>query len=266
MKKSMCLAVMIMLTFVSFLSAQENDPDWVRKYDCRLRNGSITIDGFGNEFAWQLAPEVGEFTWFNPPQDKADCTTVPNRTTAKMLWDDEYLYLLVAVDDRDIWSTMTEGDSQCLCLEETIEIFLDPDGDEKNYAEIHINCLNTINDLYIPQKNFTYENGEKVDFKDLYIWNVEGMQHAVMNYGTMNDDTDSDRGSVFEFALPWSGFGLVAGTANIPPKPGDVWRINVNRYERQTREKEDLSGWAPLERKGYHMPERFGYVTFVDEY
>ena len=48
--------------------------------------------------------------------------------------------------------------------------------------------------------------------------------------------------------------------------PGDIWRININRYERPTREKENLSGWAPLFRQGYHAPERFGYVRFMDKY
>ena len=91
------------------------------------------------------------------------------------------------------------------------------------------------------------------------------MQYGVMNYGTVNNKTDVDNGSVFEFAMPWKGFGKVAGSMNVPPAPGDVWRININRYERPTREGEDLSGWAPLERKSFHVPERFGYMRFVDD-
>ena len=266
MKKIFCLAVILSLTISPSLLSQTNDPDWVRRYDCKLKSGSIVIDGVGNEFAWQIAPEVGEFTWFNSGRDDAEGLKVPNRTTAKMLWDEDNLYFLIAVDDPDIWSTMTEGDKDCLCKEETIEIFIDPDGDERNYAEIHINCLNTINDINIPRNTFKYENGDPVDWKDLYSWTQEGMRYAVMNYGTINDKNDVDKGSVFEFSMPWKGFGMVAGSANIPPKPGDVWRINVNRYERPTREKEDLSGWAPLSRRSYHEPDKFGYVKFVDEY
>ena len=76
-----------------------------------------------------------------------------------MLWDNENLYFLIAVDDPDIGSTMTIRDRDCLCREETIEIFIDADGDTKDYAEIHINCLNTINDIWIPKNDFKFHDG-----------------------------------------------------------------------------------------------------------
>lgn len=264
MKALISVSLCLYGLMISPLYAQVENIDWERHYDCMIKSGSIVVDGMADEFAWQLAPEVGKFTRF---QGKGDLAT-NYRTTAKMLWDEDYLYVLVAVNDPDIWSTMTVGDKDCLCLEETIEIFIDADGDEKDYAEIHINCLNTINDIWIPKKDFKYHNGDPVDWPDLYSWTQQRMQHAVMNYGTVNNKTDVDKGSVFEFALPWKGFGKIAGTANIPPKPGDVWRININRYERP-REGEntiELSGWSPLKLHSYHVPERFGYVTFVDSH
>lgn len=146
MGKFLLLVILLTGAVLSYAKAETNDDDWVRRYDCRLRNGAIVVDGVGDEFAWMLAPDVGEFTWFNPPEDMKDCLKVRNRTTAKILWDDDNLYFLITVQDPDIYSSMTVRDVQCLCLEETVEIFIDPDGDEKDYAEIHINCLNTIND------------------------------------------------------------------------------------------------------------------------
>ena len=254
----------VLLVIASPLFAQVEDVDWERRYDCMLKGSSIVVDGIGNEFAWQLAPEVGEFTRFQKEGD----LTVQHRTTAKMLWDEDNLYVLVTVYDPDIWSTMTVGDKDCLCEEETVEIFIDPDGDELDYAEIHINCLNTINDIWIPSKEFKYRDGSPVDWPDLFSWTLEGMQHGVMNYGAVNDKTDVDQGSVFEFAMPWKGFGKIAGSANIPPKPGDIWRININRYERPREgdDKIELSGWSPLKLQSYHVPERFGYVRFVEKH
>ncbi len=271
MKKMILLVIFLLAGAPSLIYAQAADEDWVRRYDCRLRKGAIVVDGVGDEFAWQIAPEVGEFTRFQ----KKGQLVVPYRTTAKMLWDEDNLYFLISVDDPDIWSTMTVRDVECLCKEETIEIFIDADGDERDYAEIHINCLNTINDIWIPGKDFKYQDGSPVDWKNLYAWTQEGMQHAVMNYGTLNNKNDVDKGSVFEFAMPWKGFGKIAGSVNIPPVPGDVWRININRYERPREGNAalksgdtaaELSGWAPLELYSYHVPERFGYVTFVGEH
>lgn len=245
------------------LCSAQDDIKWERSYDCHVKTGSIVVNGVADEIAWQLAPEVGEFTRF---QKKGELG-VTHRTTAKMLWDEDNLYILVSVEDPDIWSTMTVGDKDCLCEEETVEVFLDPDGDGFDYAELHFNSLNTMNDLWIPQKTFKYRDGKPVDWKELYAWKLEKMQYAVMNYGTVNDRTDTDLGSVFEIAIPWKGLGKIAGSANVPPKPGDVWRININRYERSRSGDKDveLSGWAPLDLVTYHFPERNGYVKFVEK-
>jgi hypothetical protein len=263
MKRIPALLCMAVFGAAWAVQAQTPDIDWVRRYDCRLKTGSIVVNGMADEIAWQLAPEVGEFTRYQKPGQ----LTITHRTTAKMLWDEDNLYLLVTAEDPDIWSTMTTNNKECLCNEETIEVFLDPDGDGFDYAEIHFNCLNTFNDIWIPQKSFKYRDGSAVDWTDLYSWSIVRMQHAVMNYGTVNDPEDIDFGSVFEIAIPWKGLGKIAGSANIPPKPGDVWRINVNRYERsRTGDKElELSGWAPNNLQSFHVPERFGYVRFVDQ-
>jgi len=85
-----------------------------------------------------------------------------------------------------------------------------------------------------------------------------------MNYGTVNDKTDVDKGTVFEIAIPFKGLGKIAGSANIPPKPGDVWRMSINRYERSRGDDKELelSSWSP---PGFHSTERYGYVRFVGE-
>lgn len=246
--------------FIAMTVQAQEAPDWERHYDSAFARSPIVIDGLANELAWQLAPEVGPFTRFQHEDLRPH-----HQTMAKMLWDQEYLYFLIAVEDPDIWSTMVVGDKDCLCQEETIELFIDPDGDGKDYAEIHINGLDTINDIWIPSNEFKYASGDPVDWPDLFSWTQQGMRHAVMNHGTVNDSTDVDQGSVFEFALPWTGFGKIAGSANLPPQSGDVWRVNINRYERSrgAMPATELSGWAPLKLHSYHVPERFGYIRFV---
>ena len=260
MSKITCFVCLMVFTPIA-AQAQETD-NWQRKYDSAFTQFPPVIDGMGNELAWQLAPEVGSFTRFQHEDLQPH-----HQTVAKMLWDNDNLYFLIAVEDPDIWSTMLVRDKECLCREETIELFIDPDGDTNDYAELHFNALDTINDFWVPNNRFVYANGEKVDWDHLYSWTLQGMRHAIINHGTVNDSTDVDQGSVFELALPWSGFGKVAGSANIPPQPGDVWRININRYERPRGavRSQELSGWAPLKRHSYHVPERFGYVHFIED-
>ncbi|NKB69581.1 MAG: hypothetical protein GKR89_21130 [Candidatus Latescibacteria bacterium] len=249
----------VLVLWLAATSWAQESPEWERRYDCLFTDAPIVVDGVGDELAWQLAPAMGAFTRFQSDQLQPRW-----QTSAKMLWDREHVYFLIAVDDPDIWSTMEEGDKDCLCREETIEIFIDPDGDGTDYAEIHINGLDTINDIWIPKNDFKFADGSPVVWDDLYAWTQEGMQHAVKNHGTINDSTDVDQGSVFEFAMPWKGFGKIAGTAASPPQPNDTWRVNINRYERVWgEEKPELSGWAPLNLQSYHVPERFGWVYFV---
>ncbi|MBA7567457.1 hypothetical protein ES708_09169 [subsurface metagenome] len=268
MKTISLIVTVISILYVMSKAVDASEPDWVRRYDCRRAVGPVVIDGVADEFAWSNAPETGEFTRYQKDGDY----TVQYRTTAKMLWDDRYLYILVVVEDPDIWSTMKVRDVACLCEEETVEVFIDPDGDGLDYAELHINCLDTINDIWIPRvpgdNGFSNHDGLPVNWLDLYAWNIDGFRHALKNHGTVNNRNDTDRGSVFEMAIPWGGLGKIAGSAVTPPSPGDVWRMNVNRYERPRSGSDDLelSGWAPNDLQSYHVPDRFGYVTFISDY
>ena len=66
-----------------------------------------------------------------------------------MIYDDEYLYIAFIMEDQDVWGKKISwypGD-ECLCLEEVAEVFIDPDGDGRNYIEVEINPLQTVMDL-----------------------------------------------------------------------------------------------------------------------
>ena len=69
-------------------------------------------------------------------------------------------------------------------------------------------------------------------------------------------------------------FRSIADGRSLPPKDGDVWRIDCSRFEKIGRNREVLdpcAGWT-WNRHGHydsHIPEVFPYVTFsatpVDE-
>ena len=65
----------------------------------------IVIDGKLNEDAWKSVPPVDDFQfpwWTEGKKEK---------TKAKLLWDDRYLYVSFVCEDAHIWAEHTDRDS-----------------------------------------------------------------------------------------------------------------------------------------------------------
>jgi hypothetical protein len=88
---------------------------------------------------------------------------------------------------------------------------------------------------------------------------------VVNRVGPKKDKTD--RGWTAELAFPWKGLEWLRDGRSLPPKDGDVWRIDCSRFEKIGRDGEVLDpcvGWT-WNRHGHydsHIPEVFPYVTF----
>ena len=202
--------------------------------------GPIKVDGVFDEPSWRVATSTGAFR----ANDGSE--TVTSRVEAKMLWDDSNLYFAFECDDTDITATMTKRDEH-LWQEEVVEVFIDPDGDEKNYIELEVNPLGTFLDLFVltPVVPIPYES-----------YNIPA-HWAVKVDGTVQNSSDRDRGWKVELAVPLKE----AVTApNLPPKNGDKWRLNLYRIERKP--KDQLIAWSPTLKPSFHTPSRFGEVTF----
>jgi hypothetical protein len=82
------------------------------------------------------------------------------------------------------------------------------------------------------------------------------------------DPAPGDEKWVVEIAVPLENFARDA--AHMPPRDGDVWRLNLNRLEGlahpDSKERRlGLSTWSPLGPgvTSFHSPEWFGEVRFV---
>jgi hypothetical protein len=68
-------------------------------------------------------------------------------------------------------------------------------------------------------------------------------------------------------ALPWTGLQWIADGRSLPPRDGDVWRIDCSRFQHIGPRGEKLdpaAGWT-WNRHGHHdshIPEVFPIVTF----
>jgi len=232
-----------------------------RHYNCLRATGPLEIDGRLDDSAWLNAP------WTEPFVDiqGGDMPRPRFETRAKMLWDDGYLYIGARLEEPHVWATLSERDA-IVFYDDDFEIFIDPDGDTREYYEIEVNALNTIFDLFLVQ---TYIDGGPA----LHDWDLKGMRSAVSVAGTVNDPSDVDVGWIVEFALPWDHLAPAAHMPT-PPNDGDVWRINFSRvqwrhrivdgrYEKVPDRPEDNWVWSPQGVVNMHLPEHWGYVEFI---
>jgi len=252
------------------------------RYTAYRAVGPITVDGRLHEPSWQRAPKstpfvdivTGEPAWFD--------------TRVAILWDDENLYFGFWAEETDVWGTLTKRDSK-IWEENDLEIFI---GGRDAYYEFEINALNTVyevfwiwKDVHMPGGPYfgrpefdpamqrtmvlegvgghVHERGERWGFLD---WDYPGLRTAVHVDGVLNSRTNTDRGWTAELAFPWKGLKLIADGRPLPPRDGDVWRIDCSRFECVGRNRERLdpgAGWT-WNRHGHydsHIPEVFPYVT-----
>ncbi|HZL38053.1 MAG TPA: carbohydrate-binding family 9-like protein [Tepidisphaeraceae bacterium] len=234
-----------------------------RGYVCGRATTPITIDGNADEPAWAAAPWTADFV------DIEDAAHAKPRfrTRAKMLWDDENLYIYAQLQEPHVWGTLTHK-NDIIFQDNDFEIFIDPNGDNHNYYEYEMNALNTIWELTLPKP---YRD----DGQPQLGTNIPGLRSAVHVDGTLNDPHDTDRGWSVEIAIPWKGLARYADGISCPPKDGQQWRMDFSRVEwlvdiidgkyhkipKESRA-EDNWVWSPTGIIDMHRPERWGFVQF----
>ncbi len=235
-----------MTLFTALMGAPQELP---KSYECYRAATPVTIDGKLDDPAWKAA------TWTTDFVDIEDSAKpAPRfRTRAKILWDDEYLYLSAELEEPAVTATLTQHDS-VIFHDNDFEVFLKPPGGAPGYFEFEINALNTSWDLFL---NKPYRDGGKADNS----WDIPGLKTAVAISGTLNDPRDTDRGWTVEMAFPWSAFGTRLPVER--PQIGGEWRLNFSRVEwKAGSPKEDNWVWSPQGIVNMHVPDRWGYLRF----
>lgn len=253
--------------------------------------GPLTIDGILDEPSWQAAPAVRGFLfpWWEAGAKEP--------TEARLLWDNENLYVAFVAHDRHISATLTQRDDP-VSRDDAVEVFIAPRPEDVSiYFNFEFNALGTILDRS-PRDNRSSD------------WDADGIVVAITIDGTLNDDTDEDRQWTTEIAIPFDSFAPFADP--LPPAPGDTWRLNLYRIERRAgrqtrarivelghqlrqleqehaaadsatlaavteplratmrqlgqdyRDQTEFTAWSETFRRGFHHPARFGQVQFLE--
>src|SRR5690606_159270 len=111
-----------------------------------------------------------------------------------------------------------------------------------------------------------HPRGPRIGF---WNWDYPGLRSAVHIQGTLNDDSDTDKGWTVELALPWEGLEILArgDGRSVPPESGDIWRMDFSRFNTYKTSEGDSGGWAWSSHGVWdsHVPECFTYIRFSDE-
>jgi hypothetical protein len=207
----------------------------------------VKIDGKLDDEVWSKATSTGLFL------DTMTGGPAAFKTEAKLAWDATYLYVAFQNQDDDVWSTLKKRDDK-LWTEEAVEVFIDANGDGKDYVELQVNPRNAVFDSYLP--------GYRQNQND---WNSK-MKTAVVVEGTLDKRDDKDKGWTVEMAIPWADTkGKGTYELTLPPKPGNVWRINLFRLDHPRGRSQLAAAWSPPLVGDFHKLDRFGELVFGDE-
>lgn len=220
-----------------------------RMYEAFRTTGKIKIDGRLNEGDWTKARQSEPFTDIRGagyPEPVKD-------TYVKMMWDDENLYIGARLQEDNIIAKLSQRDT-IIYHDNDFEVFLDPDGDAQNYFEIENNARGVVFDLLLDKP---YRSGGSF----FVPWNCEGLQLAVSHDGTLNKPSDKDRAWYVEMAIPFDALRRDF----TDPRSLKVWRINFSRVQWLVPgQPEENWVWSPTGKVDMHMPERWGFLHFVD--
>jgi hypothetical protein len=203
--------------------------------------GTVEVDGILAEAAWNRAAEAG------PLVRSLDGRPAGASTTVRMLWDDQFLYVAFQCEDPNVGGAFFKDDEP-LYTSNVVEIFLNPSGDLRHYAEIELAPTNALFDA-----SFT---GPREGMQ--LSWS-SGAKHAVHVDGTLNNPSDIDRGWTAELAIPFAG---LPGAPH--PKRGDAWRFNVYRLRQGPGQPDEGQALSPPLRPDFHAVDRFATLRFGD--
>lgn len=206
--------------------------------------GAIEIDGVLAEAGWDRAERAGPFL------RSLDGKPAGAATEARLLWDDDSLYVAFLAEDSNVSGAFFKDDEK-LYTSNVVEIFLDPSGDGSHYDEIEVAPTNALFDA-----SFSGGPRQGMDLS----WSSHA-RHAVHVDGTLNDARDVDRGWTVELAIP---FASLTGMKKPRPARGDRWKFNLYRLRQGPGQPGEGQAFSPPMRGDFHALDRFATLRFED--
>jgi len=251
--KQTVLFVVVLVVANSLLFGQEITDKPIFKV--HKSSEKMTIDGKMDEKSWKKS-EVSNFDFIYLAEKPSD----QQKTTYRMLWDDENIYLFFEFEDKYLTARETERDGVPF-FDDCAEIFIITSPVSLNpHICFEVNINKAINDIVYVNDFYP---GEGLAFKAYNpTINVEAQ---IM--GTVNNNSDIDKGWSIEFAIPKEAFK--GADKYHPIQVGTQWsflalRQDRNEIEGQRRVISTLFPVDNVKEKDVHQPKMFGLMEFVD--
>jgi hypothetical protein len=122
-------------------------------------------------------------------------------------------------------------------------------GDNKDYYEVQVDVAGAVFDSHFDDYNAPITGSGAARTFGHQEWSSQVERAIHVKPGAFY---------AVELALPWSA--LAPGRTAIPPRPADVWRLNL--YTFRDGQRQSLA-WSPLRGLGnFHRTARFGRIRF----
>ncbi|WP_020475451.1 PQQ-dependent sugar dehydrogenase [Zavarzinella formosa] len=220
--------------------------------ECRWADGPIVLDGKADEPAWKNAQVIENFgqAWLG---DKAG--PLRGKTTARLLWDRDYIYFHADMEDQDLFADVTEHDG-AIWENDAFELFFRPGPDKPGYFEFEVNAANAVFDAFFPKQDIPdiINHIKKGEFR---------VETKVQLRGTLNKRDDVDKGWSVEGRIPWADFMRAGGR----PEPGEEWRFGLMRCNYDKGKPDELSTIVPIKERRlgayFHQIEDYPALKFI---
>lgn len=229
-------------------------------YICPRATAKPSLTGLASDPIWEAAP------WITTWTDIRGLETCPTQLKAKLMWDDEFLYLAAQMAEPDLWAFQTEHDSS-IWLDNAFELFLDPDGDGHNYLEWEINPIGVTLDMSMDRPYVC--GGTRDDSLE-----IPDLELKLIADGPVNDPHSKAKGWAFGAAFPWTTLTQI-GHPGTAPVVGDIHRFNLMKmfwpvqvingaYVKDETQPEKYWCFAPTHMLDIHRPHFWGYLQFAE--
>ncbi len=189
-----------------------------------------------NEKIIDANPDDWDANGFNEFSNTNQRDTLRNKVKFQISWDEQNLYGIFIVYDKELFKLVKGMDNPNLFLNDAIELYLDTKNDDvKNRMDI-----NDYQFIFDALGDFTIFKGDKNEIKDTANYKVPkdfGTTNIVTQVktsfiGTINDNSDKDSLYIIEFAIPFSSIGII-------PAEGHKMKMDICIDDRDSRKLSD---------------------------